>query len=219
MTPAELIRRSAEYEAEIRRRDGSEGHGPDGAHDTGHLRRVWANCQRIALDEGGADQEILLAAAWFHDLVNLPKNHPDRARASTLSAKAAVEWLETTSFAPQKLPALAHVIAAHSYSAGIAPETTEARILQDADRLDALGAIGIARMFYVAGATGSALFDPDDPLAERRAPDDRAFALDHIETKLDTIAATMQTAEGARIARERLEWTGAFRSRLLREIA
>jgi uncharacterized protein len=92
-------------------------------------------------------------------------------------------------------------------------------ILQDADRLEALGAIGLARMFAVSGALGRALFDPVDPLARNRALDDGAFALDHLETKLFRLAATMQTEEGRGMAAERVEFLRAFRSRLLDEIA
>lgn len=190
----------------------------DAAHDIGHLRRVWANCRRIARAEGGADLEILLAGAYLHDLVNLPKNAANRHEASRLSAEAAVTWLRSTTFAANKLDAVHHAIAAHSFSAGIAPQTPEARILQDADRLEALGAIGLARMFAVAGQLGVALFDQDDPLAQHRALDDRAFALDHLEVKLFPLVETMQTATGRDMAEERADWVAAFRSRLLREI-
>jgi uncharacterized protein len=210
-----LTQRQAAYEAEVLRRWQDQS---DGAHDLGHLRRVWRNCQTIALAEGGADTEVLLAAAFFHDLVNLPKNHPERAQASRLSARAAVDWLATQGFPAEKLPAVEHAIAAHSFSAAIPPETTEARILQDADRLEALGALGIARMFYVAGAMGGALFDADDPLASHRPLDDRAFALDHIEVKLLPLVDAMQTTEGRRMAEEGADWLMSFRSRLLREI-
>ncbi len=203
--------------------DGKQGDGRqgDGAHDLGHLRRVWANCQRIAADgaAGGADMAVLEAAAFFHDLVNLPKSSPDRARASTLSAAAACAYLASTDFPAHKLKAVAHAIAAHSFSAGIVPLTPEAKILQDADRLEALGAIGIARMFHVAGAMGALLFDADDPLAKSRALDDRRFSLDHLVTKLFTLPGTMQTAMGRRLAEERVAWMQAFRDRLLDEIA
>ena len=150
--------------------------GPDGSHDIGHFRRVWRMVEEISAEEGG-DREVLVAAAWFHDLVNPPKHSPDRARASALSAEAAVPILLAEGYPEQKLPAVQHAITAHSFSAGITPETLEARILQDADRLDALGAIGIARTFYVAGRMGSSLFHPDDPLASNRTLDDRAFSL------------------------------------------
>lgn len=205
----------AAYEAEIARIWADQS---DGAHDIAHLRRVWANAQVIMLDEPGADAEVILAAAYFHDAVNLPKNSPDRARASTLSAELGVEVLTRLGFPAEKLPAVFHAIEAHSFSAGIAPQSLEARILQDADRLEALGAIGLARMFMVAGQMGAALFHPEDPLALRRALDDKAYSLDHLEVKLFPVAAGMQTAAGRRMAEERVEWMESFRSRLLREI-
>lgn len=214
MTP-DQTRRQAAYEAEVLRLWADRA---DGAHDLAHLRRVWANCQRIARFEGGADAEILMAAAFFHDAVNLPKDSPDRAQASRRSAEAAVAYLSGTDFPAWKLPGVAHAIAAHSFSAGIAPETQEARILQDADRLEALGALGIARMFYVAGAMNAALFDAKDPLAHHRPLDDRAFALDHLEVKLFPIVETMNTQEGRAIAEERAEWMASFRTRLLHEV-
>lgn len=190
----------------------------DAAHDIAHLRRVWGNCQKIARAEGGADMQVLMAGAYLHDLVNLPKDAPNRREASRLSAEAAVAWLRDTSFPKDKLDAVAHAIAAHSFSAGIAPETHEARILQDADRLEALGAIGLARMFAVSGLMGGQLYDPEDPLAQHRPLDDKAYALDHLEVKLFPLVETMQTATGREIAEERADWVAAFRSRLLREI-
>ena len=192
--------------------------GPDGAHDLGHLARVWANARAIALDEDQVDWQVLEAAVWFHDLVNLPKDSPDRARASTLSAEAAVVFLQFDGFPPEKLPAVAHAIAAHSFSAGIPPETPEARILQDADRLEALGAIGLARMFLISGRMGGGILDMTDPMALHRPLDDKTFALDHLEVKLLGLPATMQTRTGRLIAEERAEWMMSFRSRLLAEI-
>lgn len=191
---------------------------PDGAHDRGHLRRVWANCRRIALGEGGADMLVLEPAAFLHDIVNPPKTSPDRTRASRLSADHAAAFLAASGYPPDRIPAVAHAIAAHSFSAGIAPETPEARILQDADRIEALGAIGLARMFHVAGATGRALFHDTDPLARHRRPDEGRFALDHVETKLLRLPDLMQTATGRRLAVERAEVIRAFRAMLADEI-
>lgn len=190
----------------------------DGAHDLGHLDRVWKSCRLIALDEPGADADVLAAAAYFHDAVNLPKDSPDRAQASRLSADLAVRELAAMEFDAGRMAAVHHAIAAHSFSAGIAPETVEARILQDADRLEALGAIGLARMFLIAGQMGGALFHAADPLAMERALDDRRYALDHLEVKLFPVAATMQTETGRRMAEERAEWMESFRTRLLHEI-
>lgn len=214
MTPA-LDQARARYRAAIAAHWAGQS---DGAHDLGHLDRVWTNAQDIALEEGGADLEVLLPAAYFHDAVNLPKNHPDRARASLASAVWASAYLTKQGFDAAKIPAVAHAIAAHSFSAAIAPESPEAAILQDADRLEALGAIGIARMFHVGGAMGGMLFDAEDPLAQNRPLDDKRFSLDHLEVKLFPIAQTMSTATGREMALARVEWMRSFRSRLLREI-
>jgi uncharacterized protein len=190
----------------------------DSAHDLGHLARVWRNCQRLAMDHPEADLEVLCAAAWLHDLVNLPKSSPDRAQASRLSADAAAAHLAAIGFPPDKIAAVTHAIVAHSFSAGIPPQTIEARILQDADRIEALGAIGLARCLAVSGALGRPLFDPDDPLARNRPLDDRAFALDHFETKLLRLPETMQTPAGRTLAHERAEVLRAFRAQLLAEL-
>jgi uncharacterized protein len=179
--------------------------GPtDGAHDLAHLDRVWAVACRIAdsLDED-VDRLVLLAATYLHDVVAFEKNDPRRASSSTHAAAEARHRLIELRFPADRLDAVAHAIEAHSYSAGIPPRTTEARVLQDADRIEALGAIGLARTFYVAGRMGSQLFDPVDPFARARPLDDARFAVDHFRTKLLGLAETMQTEPGRRLARER----------------
>lgn len=198
----------------IRLWDGAQ----DGAHDLGHIDRVWANAKVIMADEPGLDVQALQMAVIFHDAVNLPKDAPDRATASTLSARAAAVWLAGQGWAPARIALVSHAIEAHSFSAAIPPRSAEARVLQDADRLEALGAIGLARMFAVTGAMGGALFHAGDPLAQHRALDDRAYALDHLEVKLFGLAQTMQTPTGRAMAEERTEWMFSFRARLLREI-
>jgi uncharacterized protein len=111
-----------------------------------------------------------------------------------------------------------HAILAHSFSAGIAPGTPEARILQDADRLEALGAIGVARVFYTAGQLGAQLFDADDPLAAARGLDDRRYALDHFAVKLLKLPAMMHTAAARRYAEKNAEWMRLFIKKLCSEI-
>jgi uncharacterized protein len=191
----------------------------DGAHDINHLHRVWRNAQALLESHPAADGLVVMAGCYLHDLVNLPKNHPDRALASRHSAALATSRLAAEGFPPARLDAVAHAIEAHSFSAAIAAETIEARIVQDADRLDALGAVGLARLFYTAGQLGSALAHPDDPLAEHRPRDDRAFALDHIEAKLAALPAMMQTAAGRALGEQRLEQLLAFRCEFAREWA
>ena len=179
--------------------------GADPAHDLGHADRVWANARAIALGEGLEPSHTLMAAAYLHDLVTLPKDHPDRARASMLSATAAGPIMEALEFLPREIAAARHAIEAHSFSAGIEPLSRDAMILRDADRIEALGAVGIARCFAVSGALGRTLFDPDDPFARDRVADDRVHALDHFAVKLLKLPQAMLTATGRRIAQERAE--------------
>lgn len=193
----------------------------DGSHDLGHFQRVWRTARAINRLEGSPGDELtLLTAAYFHDLVALPKNHPQRHEASRLSAERAAAILikEWNDFPADKVDAVKHAIHAHSFSARIEPVTAEARILQDADRMEAIGAIGLARVFYTAGQMSSGLFDPGDPFAERREPDDRRFALDHFQLKLLRLPAMMNTETGRRMAEEHAAYLRGFLVRIRSEI-
>ncbi|WP_454695886.1 HD domain-containing protein [Achromobacter aegrifaciens] len=183
----------------------------DGAHDLSHLERVWKAAASMLAHHPEADAMIVMAASYLHDLVNLPKNHPDRARASTLAAGQALQELQAIGYPAAKLEGVHHAIEAHSYSANIPARTIEARIVQDADRLDALGPVGLARMFHVGGQLGRALAHPTDPRGAHRHLDDGIYTLDHIELKLARIAGTMQTEGGRVLAATRLDWIRRFR--------
>lgn len=189
----------------------ADAHGGDGAHDLNHLHRVWRNARSLLDANPDADALVVQAACYLHDIVNLPKNDPGRHLASRRAAELAQSKLARAGFPPAKLDGVAHAIEAHSFSAAIAPETIEAKIVQDADRLDALGAVGLARLFYTAGRMGSALAHPADPLATDRALDDRAYALDHIECKLASLPDSMQTEAARALAQARLAWLLDFR--------
>ncbi len=191
--------------------------GNDGAHDINHLHRVWRNAGALLADYPEADALVVLAACYLHDLVNLPKNHPARASASRQSAAAAREQLAEIGFPSDRLDAVAHAIETHSFSAALTPQTIEAQLVQDADRLDSLGAVGLARLFYIAGQMNSALAHPADPLALARVPDDRAYALDHIGVKLARLPAMMQTAAGRALAEQRLTALTGFREQFADE--
>jgi len=189
----------------------------DGAHDASHLDRVWRNAQAIMddapdADAPGADALAVLAACYLHDLVNVPKNDPRRTQASRLSAEVARTELQRLGFPADKLDAVAHAIEAHSFSAAIPATTLEAKIVQDADRLDGLGAVGLARMFYIAGRMGSSLAHGADPLGMDRPLDDKAYSLDHIPVKLAKLPGMMQTAAGRRLGEQRLALLEDFRN-------
>ncbi|MTV55192.1 HD domain-containing protein [Pseudoduganella buxea] len=186
--------------------------GDDGAHDVNHLHRVWRNAAQLLAEHAEANALIVLAACYLHDLVNLPKNHPERHLASRQAAQLARRELAALDFPADLLPGVMHAIETHSFSAGLAPETIEARIVQDADRLDALGPIGLARMFYTAGRMGSKLAHDSDPAGLSRTLDDRAYSLDHIAVKLATLPGMMRTAAGRRVAQARLVQLEAFRA-------
>lgn len=174
----------------------------DGAHDAAHLQRVWKNALAIQETEGG-DLEILAAAVILHDCVAVEKDSPQRALASWLAAEKASRILAKLEWPRKRIVAVTHAIESHSYSGGISPESLEAKILQDADRLDSIGFVGVARCFYTAGRMGSALYDAEDATGETRQLDDRRYALDHFYTKLLKLSGSFQTATGSRLARER----------------
>ncbi len=189
----------------------------DAAHDLEHLRRVVANARRLTAAEG-ADWAVVLPAAWLHDCVVVPKSSPQRQQASRLAAAQAVAWLQEAGWPHDNLPAIAHAIEAHSFSAGIPAETKEAQIVQDADRLDALGAVGLARTLMLGAEMQRIFYCPVDPFCVTREPDDGVYSLDHVYRKLLTLEATMQTAAGRAEAGQRTEFLRHFLAQLGREI-
>ncbi|MEN5090697.1 HD domain-containing protein [Pseudomonas protegens] len=189
----------------------------DGSHDLSHIHRVWINARAIQKIEGG-DLETLLAATLLHDCVAVEKNSPLRAKASTLSADKAASILAGLGWSESKVLAVAHAVKTHSFSAGFEPTTLEAKILQDSDRLDAIGMVGVARCFYIAGRMGSALYDFTNPLALDREYQDKRFAIEHFHTKLLKLAYGFQTQEGARIAAKRHESLEHFVKEFMAEI-
>lgn len=196
----------------------------DPSHDLFHARRVYRTACFLGTEEARQngsmpDDRVLAAAAYLHDLVNLPKNHPDRAMASRHSAEAARPHLAALGFDPATISAVNHAIIAHSYSAGIPPQSLEAKLIQDADRLEALGAIGLARTFHIAGQMNRPLFDGGDPFAASRSLDDQRYALDHFAIKLLRLSATMQTQSGQRMAAQRAQFLRDFLEQLADELA
>ena len=191
--------------------------GADPGHGPAHLERVVATALRLAAEEG-ARLEVVLPAAWLHDCVHVAKDSPDRARASRLAAAHALRLLDAAGYPEVLFQDIRHAIEAHSFSAGIAPRTVEAKVVQDADRLDALGAIGIARCIAVGAALGRPLYEPADPFCRVRAPDDRGASVDHFFSKLLRLAETMQTPAGRREAERRTAFIRSFIAQLESEI-
>jgi uncharacterized protein len=189
----------------------------DSSHDIAHVKRVVAAAVRIAAEEK-ADIQVVEAAAWLHDCVILSKNHPQREQASVLASQKAGRFLKTIPFPNEKIEGVVHAIQAHSFSADIAPVTAEAEIVQDADRLDALGAIGIARCLSVGGQLNRTLYNPDDPLCETRKPDDQTYTVDHFFQKLFELPEQMNTQSAKREADRRVQFMKEYLARLKEEV-
>ncbi len=190
----------------------------DLSHDADHLRRVYLWALSLAA-ESDLDADLAGAAALLHDLVAVPKESPDRAEASRRSAEAAREVLAAAGYGSDEAEPILEAVSTCSWSRGLAPRGALGALLQDADRLDAIGAVGVARSFCCAqGMAGRGrtlrLFDPDDPLARRRTPEEGRFAVDHFLVKL------LRLAEGMNLPAARAEALrrhGAMR-RLLEEL-
>lgn len=212
-----LARLRSDWEPRFRRFVASQPNADPG-HGPVHLERVVATAMRLAAEEG-ARADVVLPAAWLHDCVHVAKDSPERSRASRLAADHALGFLQEAGYPPACLPGIRHAIEAHSYSAGIAPRTVEAKVVQDADRLDALGAIGLARCLAVGTALGRPLYEPLDPFCRERAPDEGGASIDHFYAKLLKLSGTMQTAAGRREAARRTAFLEAFLVQLGSEIA
>lgn len=184
----------------------------DAAHDLSHCLRVAEWTVRIAGDQ--VPMHLCIAAALLHDVVNVPKNHPDRAAASERSADVARELLSDLGIATDDVELVADAIRDHSFTRGAVPESMLGKALQDADRLEALGVIGTFRCIATGVRFDAQLFDPIDPWAANRALDDKRFSVDHFFTKLLSLPATFQTT----IGRQEAERRAAFMRRLLAEL-
>lgn len=186
-------------------------------HDINHSLRVMDLCIHICNIEGG-DSEILEAAALLHDIGRPAQLKDPAVDHATLSAQLAPDILSGAGFPSQKVPAVVYAIKHHRYSSGLTPDTLEARILQDADRLDISGAVGVAMTFTYSGAMNRKLYHPGDPLAEHRQLDGDEYALDHIFSKLMHLPRSMHTATARLMAEERNRFLNGFVKQLVSEI-
>jgi uncharacterized protein len=192
--------------------------GADPAHDFQHVVRVAASARVIATAER-ADVVVAVGAALLHELFNHPKDHPASVRSGEVCAEHAAAVLRAEGWAQERIDAIAYAIRVHGFSRGVVPETLEARVLQDADRLDAIGAVGVARCFATASSMKSAFYEPDDPFGRSgRALDDRRFAVDHFYRKLLVIEERLHTEAARALAAPRTRFLRAFLAQLEEEI-
>jgi len=174
----------------------------DPAHDFEHVLRVYANAERICKKEK-ADKKLVLTAALLHDIVSFPKSDPRSKTSSTKSAIKAKKILQKLLYSYEEIKIIINAIENHSFSKNKTPKTLEGKILQDADRLDALGAIGIARTFAVGGAENRSFYNSSDPFCLSRKPNDQEWTLDHFYKKLLVLESKMNTKSGKVEAKRR----------------
>jgi len=198
-------------------RDRDAAHAvPDPTHDAAHLLRVALWTLRLGARE--VDPREAIAAALLHDAVHVPKNSPERAKASERSAEFAAVRLVALGFPPDSVARIAGAVRDHSFSRGAVPETDLGRALQDADRLEALGAIGLLRTISTGVRMGGEWFHAKDPFAHGRDLDDTKYSVDHFFAKLLGLPATMRTGEGRVEAQRRKALLRTFLNALADEL-
>ena len=189
----------------------------DPAHDFDHIMRVYTNAKKIVKEEK-ADEKLVLSAALLHDIVSYPKSSKRSKFSSIDSAKKSKIILKKYGFSEKEITIVSDAIKDHSFSQNKVPETLEGKILQDADRLDALGAIGIARVFATSGSLNRPFYNIDDPFCTKRNPDDDLWAIDHFFNKLLKLESLMNTRSGKIEAKKRTRVLKEFLKQLKNEI-
>jgi uncharacterized protein len=192
-------------------RERCQGHGP--AHDFAHVMRVTANARRIAAEERleAADARAAVLAALLHELVSFPKDDPRSRESGDACAVFAERALREAGEDEATIGEACAAIRDHGFSKGVVPTRPAARVLQDADRLDAIGAVGVARLFATSGEMRRPLWHPDDPFAETgRELDDKEWGVDHFARKLFTLEARLHTAAARRLAEPRVRAMRAY---------
>ena len=197
----------------------------DLAHDWLHVQRVTQWCIRIA-ESINVSTDLAGAAGLLHDLINIPKESDLRSLGSTLSAEAGVQYLEMVHYTKPEIDTITEAIVTCSWSRGLEPTNNIGKVLQDADRLDAIGGIGIMRNIACAQAMRSrthtgTLYHPGRPLPWKISPDDlddKEHALDHFFCKLLKLKDSMHTDLAKAEAQRRHDWMLQFLSEIEREL-
>ena len=189
----------------------------DPAHDFEHIMRVYKNSQKIGRREG-ARMNLLLAAALLHDIISIPKSDRKSRNSSLKSAILAQKILKRYGYSQDEIGIISDAIRDHSFSRGKVPKTIEGKVLQDADRLDAIGAIGIARAFSVGGRSNRPFYSKLDPFCLKRRPDDQKWTLDHFYKKLLILEKMMNTKTAKIEAKRRTQIMKKYLNDLKKEI-
>ena len=189
----------------------------DSAHDFEHIMRVYKNAKKLCKQEK-VNEKLVLCAVLLHDIVSYPKSDKRSKNSSIDSAKKAIIILKRYGFTENEITIISDAIREHSFSQKKTPKTIEGKILQDADRLDALGAIGIARVFATGGSLKRPFYNTDDPFCKKRNADDKIWTLDHFFQKLLKLELLMNTKSGKIEAKKRTRILNEYLKQLKQEI-
>lgn len=190
----------------------------DPSHDFAHIRRVLGAAVTIG-ESVGADMDIIVPAVLFHDTVVYQKNDPRSEHETEESAVVVAEILSRLPEFPQeKIPAVQTCIRECSFSKGLKASSLESQVLQDADRLEATGAISIMRTCASSGQMNRPFYDPADPFREQGQPQAHASALDLFYRRLLVVEKTMHTDMAKTMARQRTAFLEQFLLQLKREL-
>jgi uncharacterized protein len=189
----------------------------DSAHDFEHIMRVYKNAKKLCKQEK-VNEKLVLCAVLLHDIVSYPKSDKRSKNSSIDSAKKAIIILKRYDFTENEITIISDAIREHSFSQKKTPKTIEGKILQDADRLDALGAIGIARVFATGGSLKRPFYNIDDPFCKKRNVDDETWTLDHFFQKLLKLEFLMNTKSGKIEAKKRTRILKEYLKQLKNEI-
>ncbi|WP_158058362.1 HD domain-containing protein [Halorussus halophilus] len=202
---------------EVRERARSYFGGVNPSHDWHHVQRVARLAETLA-EQYDPDERVLFAAVWLHDVGRAKEDDGEIEDHAEWGAKEAADILADLDADPETIEAVQHCIRAHRYSNDVEPQSREAEILSDADNLDALGAVGIARCFSYGGELGQRLHDPDlPPEADETAAGQTQ--LNHIDKKILDLPERMYTDAGRELAAERAAYVTEFVERFEREVA
>jgi uncharacterized protein len=210
MTNTEKIHETISFVKEILEKDAS-------GHDWYHIERVHKLACAISEKEGG-DRFIIEMAALLHDVADEKLNESEEAGLQRVR-----NWLEHLEVAQEDTDHILHIIMNMSFKGGHGGQVTtrEGKIVQDADRLDAIGAIGIARTFAYGGAKGRLMYDPNVPIRENMTKEEYRKAnnpsLHHFYEKLLKLKGLMNTTTAKAIAAERHEYMEKFIEQFMKE--
>ena len=184
----------------------------EGGHDWFHIERVWKNTMLIAKEED-CDMELVQLAALLHDIADSKFHGGDEE----IGPKTAANWLRSQNYPQDRIDRIASIIRAISYKGGAnehEDHSIEFHIVQDADRLDAIGAIGIARTFNYGGFKNRAIYDPSIPpnlnMTKEEYKKSTAPTINHFYEKLLLLKDVMNTESGKRIAEQRHHYMEGF---------